>query len=109
MGLKSIDIVDVDDRDRRGVVLPFRKLAEFFLLRLAVQAAYLTLCLVLHGNEIFIWSFSFGGPILFLIQILLTNVYLTLKPFLRSIVWPNVSYRQAFLTARKVSLVARMV
>ena len=108
MNLELTEITDdLDCRTlRRGSSLffPIRRLVEFFVLRSAVHLVYLVLYLLVRGNEIIFWMFSIGGPILFLIQVQMSNLYLILKPFLASLVWPRLTFSNAFLAARKVSL-----
>jgi hypothetical protein len=88
---------------RKMMIFPIRKLIEFFVLRSSIHLLYLTVKSLVKGNEIFLWILALGGPVLFLIQVLVSNAYLIIKPFLRSLVIPKSSYRKAFLAARKVS------
>ena len=52
-----------------AMVVPCKKLLTFLLLRSLIQLLYLTVQTLARSNELFLWLFAVGGPLLFLIQV----------------------------------------
>ena len=51
------------------MVVPCKKILQFFILRTSIQLLYFTVKALINCNEIFLWIFAVGGPIIFLIQV----------------------------------------